>query len=89
MKYLPILFLLSGCAGGPGGGGDVARGVAAGAGELVAQAPAILDAATTGGWTAAALAAALAIWKASMHGLTVSKARRVNEVAEGGKKAAE
>ena len=89
MKYLlPLGLFLFGCAGGPEGGGDVARGVAAGAGELVAQVPGIIDSATTGGWTAAALAAAFALWKASMHGLKVARRQRVDEVAEGVKKAA-
>ena len=86
---LPILFLLWGCVGGPGESGDVARGVAAGAGELVAQVPGILDSAATGGWTAGALALGWAIWKASAKGFSVSKARRMTEIVEGVKKAAQ
>lgn len=86
-KLLPFGLMLFGCAGASGGG-DAARGAAAGAGKFFEQTPEIFDAATTGGWTAAALAAALAIWKASMYGLKVSRTRRVDEVAEGVKKAA-
>lgn len=87
MKYLPFLLLLPGCETLQGLGGYTARAVAAGAGELVTQVPDVLDAAATGGWTAGALALALAVWKGTTKGLAVSRARRVKEVTEGVRKA--
>lgn len=83
---IPLVFL-QGCSLLGEGGGDVARGVAAGAGELVAQVPYILDSAATGGWTAALLATGLAVWKGVSTGLRASKTRRVKEISEGVKKA--
>ena len=91
MRYLPFLLFLTSCTlpGGwiPQAGGGTAEGVAAGAGDFIAQVPGIAESAASGGWTAAILATGLAVWRASAHGLKVSRRNKVKIAAEGVKAA--
>ncbi len=87
MRHLLFLLFLTSCVGREATDGGTARGVAAGAGQLVAEVPGILESAASGGWTAAILATGLAAWRASMHGLKVSRRKKVEIAAEGVKAA--